>query len=84
MPEPDSFDPKVTANPDLEHELAALAEKVERLVALCAQLRGENQALKQQIAQLTTERNEYLARTQSVRKHVQQTLERLQLLSQRT
>lgn len=74
----------MTFRQDLERELEILTEKVERLVVLCRKLRIENQQLKKQIIHLTTERDQYLARTQSARKRVKQMLERMQSISQRT
>lgn len=71
-------------SPDPERELEALTEKIERLAVLCRKLRTENQQLREQIIRLTTERDQYLARTQSARRRVKQMLERMQSISQRT
>ncbi|MFN3919201.1 MAG: hypothetical protein ACK4JF_02795 [Methylohalobius sp.] len=59
-----------------------LTEKVERLAALCEQLRIENRQLKEQIVQLITERDQYLAKTQSARKRIKQMLDCMQSLTQ--
>lgn len=72
----------MTVSPDLERELEMLTEKVERLAALCEQLRIENRQLKEQIVQLITERDQYLAKTQSARKRIKQMLDCMQSLTQ--
>lgn len=69
-------------SPDLERELEMLTEKVERLAALCEKLRIENQQLKEQIIHLITERDQYLAKTQSARKRIKQMLDCMQSLTQ--
>ncbi|SDD74339.1 TIGR02449 family protein [Aquimonas voraii] len=68
--------------PDPVEQLAALAERVERLAALVQQLSGENANLRQSQQQLLGERASLLSKNEQARARVEAMIQRLKSLEQ--
>ncbi len=70
------------STPDPVEQLAALAERVERLAALVQQLSGENANLRQSQQQLLGERASLLSKNEQARSRVEAMIQRLKSLEQ--
>ena len=68
-----------TSDP-VQHELASLAEQVDRLVATLRRLTDENRSLRQSQEQLNGERAGLLARNEQARSRVEAMIQRLKSL----
>lgn len=60
-----------------EDTLKALEDKIDQLIALCAQLNRENQALKRENLGYQQERRDLIAKNEMARARVEATLQRL-------
>jgi cell division protein ZapB len=60
-----------------EDSLKALENKIDQLIALCAQLNRENHALKQENLGYQQERRDLIAKNEMARARVEATLQRL-------
>lgn len=57
--------------------LKSLEEKIDQLIALCAQLKRENRALKDENLNFQQERRDLIAKNELARSRVEATLQRL-------
>ena len=60
-----------------DDSLRVLEDKIDQLIALCAQLNRENQALKQENLGFQQERRDLIAKNEMARARVEATLQRL-------
>ena len=60
-----------------DDSLKVLEDKIDQLIALCAQLNRENQALKQENLGYQQERRDLIAKNEMARARVEATLQRL-------
>ena len=65
-----------------EHELSALEIRVEELIALCQQLKAENQALRKQNSVLMVERAELIEKNELARSRLESMIMRLKSMEQ--
>jgi len=65
-----------------EHELSALEVRVEELIALCQQLKAENQALRNQNSVLMVERAELIEKNELARSRLESMIMRLKSMEQ--
>ncbi len=65
-----------------EHELSALEVQVGELIALCQQLKGENQALRNQNAVMMVERAELIEKNELARSRLESMISRLRSMEQ--
>lgn len=70
----------MTTSDPVQHELASLAEQVDRLVATLRRLSDENRSLRQSQEQLNGERAGLLARNEQARSRVEAMIQRLKSL----
>jgi len=64
-------------DPDRNVSLKALEDKIDQLIALCAQLNRENRALKEENLNFQQERRDLIAKNELARARVEATLQRL-------
>lgn len=72
------------ANEHYERELKRLEKSVDELVGVCAQLRRENQSLRQRQAKLMAERASLLHKDEQVRGRVEAMIDRLKAMEEST
>lgn len=72
------------ANEHYERELKHLEKSVDELVGVCAQLRRENQSLRQRQAKLMAERASLLHKDKQVRGRVEAMIDRLKAMEEST
>ncbi len=72
------------ANEFYERELKRLEKSVDELVGVCAQLRRENQSLRQRQAKLMAERASLLHKDEQVRGRVEAMIDRLKAMEEST
>ena len=65
-----------------EHELSALEVRVEELIALCQQLKAENQVLRNQNSVLMLERAELIEKNELARSRLESMIMRLKSMEQ--
>jgi cell division protein ZapB len=65
------------SDPNRNAPLKALEEKIDQLIALCAQLNRENRALKEENLNYQQERRDLIAKNELARARVEATLQRL-------
>ncbi len=65
-----------------EHELSALEVRVEELIALCQQLKAENQVLRNQNSVLMVERAELIEKNELARSRLESMIMRLKSMEQ--
>jgi TIGR02449 family protein len=70
----------MTTSDPVQHELAALAEQVDRLLGTVRRLTDENRSLRQSQEQLSGERAGLLARNEQARSRVEAMIQRLKSL----
>jgi cell division protein ZapB len=70
----------MTTSDPVQHELAALAEQVDRLLDTVRRLTDENRSLRQSQEQLSGERAGLLARNEQARSRVEAMIQRLRSL----